>query len=207
MREWCVNENVEMHDQSSHCHVGFVTSPPDNVPQAPPVATRLQCLPFGELTWENFERLCHRLVSQEGDVEHCALYGRQGDAQAGIDVYARHINGRYHCLQAKRRKSFDATKLRLAVDLFLGGSWASRAERFTIAVRCSLRSASVQDEVEQQAARLAKHGIAFVAIGGEELTDRLRHHAGHVGQGTRTLRGQGHCQRTLRARAGGSIAV
>ena len=125
--------------------VPSVTSPVDGVPPAPPVTTRLQCLPFGELTWENFERLCHRLVALDGDVEHCARYGRQGDAQAGIDVYARQANGRYHCLQAKRHRSFGAAQICDAVDLFLGGSWASRAEHFTIAVQSSLRSTNVQD--------------------------------------------------------------
>ena len=154
--------------------VPSVTSPVDGVPPAPPVTTRLQCLPFGELTWENFERLCHRLVALDGDVEHCARYGRQGDAQAGIDVYARQANGRYHCLQAKRHRSFGAAQICDAVDLFLGGSWASRAEHFTIAVQSSLRSTNVQDESERQAARLSAQGIVFVALDGEDLTNRLR---------------------------------
>lgn len=153
-----------------------VTSPPDSVPPAPPVITRAQCLPFGELTWQNFERLCHRLVTLEGNVEHCARYGRQGDAQAGIDIYARQADGRYHCLQAKRHQSFGAAQIRDAVDLFLGGSWASRAARFTIAVQASLRSTTVQDEIEKQAERLSAQGVVFVGLDGEDLTDRLRHY-------------------------------
>ena len=163
-----------MLDASSSQGVPAVTSPPDGVPPAPPVSTRAQCLPFGQLTWENFERLCHRLVSLEGDVEHCARYGRQGDAQAGIDIYARHVSGRYHCLQAKRHQSFSAAQIRDAVDLFLGGSWAARAARFTLAVQSSLRSTTVQDEIEQQAAKLSAHGLVFVALDGEELTNQLR---------------------------------
>jgi len=154
-----------------------VTSPPDVVPPAPPVITRAQCLPFGSLTWENFERLCYRLASLAGDVEHCARYGRQGDAQAGIDVYVRYVNGRYHCLQAKRHQSFGAAQIRNAVDLFLDGSWASRAERFTIAVQSSLRSTTVQEEIELQAVRLSAQGIVFVAFDGDDLTNQLRHHS------------------------------
>jgi energy-coupling factor transporter ATP-binding protein EcfA2 len=150
------------------------TSPPDGVPPAPPVATRIQSLPFGELTWENFERLCRRLVALDGDVEHCARYGRQGDAQAGIDIYARQTNGRYHCLQAKRHQSFGAAKIREAVSLFIGGNWASRTDRFTIAVQSSLRSTAMQEEIEQQAERLSKQGVVFVALDGEELSDQLR---------------------------------
>lgn len=153
-----------------------VTSPPDGVPPAPPVTTRAQRLPFGELTWENFERLCHRLMGLGGDVEHCARYGRQGDAQAGIDIFARLANGRYQCLQAKRHETFSAPKIRKAVDLFLEGSWASRAERFTLAVQSSLSSKSEQDEIETQTQRLSAAGIEFVPLGGEQLTARLRDH-------------------------------
>lgn len=165
-----------MLDESPLLGILSVTSPPDGVPPAPPVVTRLQCLPFGDLTWENFERLCHRLVALEGDVEHCARYGRPGDAQEGIDVYARKASGLYHCLQAKRHKAFSAAQIREAVDLFLGGQWAQRADRFTIAVQSSLRSKLVQDEIEAQAARLAEKDIVFVARDGEDLTTDLRPH-------------------------------
>lgn len=166
-----------MFDPSSPSGAPSITSPPDGVPPAPPVTTRAQCLPFGGLTWENFERLCHRLMSLEGDVEHCVRYGRQGDAQAGIDVYARRVSGRYHCLQAKRHQSFSAAQIRTAVDTFLAGNWASSTECFTIAVQSSLRSTTVQDEIEQQAERLSAQGIVFVPLDGEELTNRLRSHA------------------------------
>lgn len=151
-----------------------VLSSPDVVPSELPVVTREQALPFGALTWENFERLCHRLTALDGDIEHCARYGRQGDAQEGIDIFARQVDGRYHCLQAKRHRSFDAAKVRDAVDLFLSGSWSTRAARFTIAVQASLRSPTVQDEIERQAARLGEVGIAFATLDGEDLTERLR---------------------------------
>lgn len=133
-------------------------------------------LPFGELSWENFERLCHRLTALDGDVEHCARYGRQGEAQAGIDIYARQADSRYHCLQAKRHSSFGATKLREAVELFVAGKWSARTARFTIAVQTSLRSTAVQEEIEQLAEGLSTLGIAFHVLDGESLTDRLRAH-------------------------------
>lgn len=156
----------------SPCLVG----PADGVPTILPVTTREQVLPFGQLTWENFERLCHRLACLDGDVDHAARYGRSGDTQEGLDVYARQVNGRYHCIQAKRHKSFAAGQIADAVNLFLSGSWAPRAERFTIVVQASLRSTAVQDEIERQAARLSAQGIAFVALDGEDLTGRLREH-------------------------------
>lgn len=151
-----------------------IFAPPDAIVSVPPVATRTQLLPFEALAWENFERLCHRMTALDGDVEYCARYGSQGEAQEGIDIYARLSDDRYHCLQAKRHKSFGAAKLRDAVDLFLAGSWVGRAERFTLAVQASLRSTAVQNEIERQTKRLGALGIRFEASDGDQLTDRLR---------------------------------
>lgn len=153
-----------------------ILSPPDAVPSVLPVDTRVQLLPFDALSWENFERLCHRLTTLNGEVDHCARYGRQGDAQEGIDIFARQADGRYHCLQAKRHRTFSAAKLCEAIDVFLAGSWSARATRFTIVVQASLRSIAVQEEIERQAIRLAACGISFAALDGEDLTDRLRGH-------------------------------
>lgn len=150
--------------------------PPDSVPAQPPVATRLQLLPFDALTWENFERLCHRIISLDANVEHCARYGRQGEAQEGIDMYARQLDGHYHCLQAKRHHTFSPSKLRDAVSLFLKGGWASRTAHLSIAVQASLRSAKQQEAIEQQCKRLADQGINLTVMDGEELTNRLRQH-------------------------------
>ena len=54
----------------------------------PPSLTRKQSLPFSELIWENFERLCKALVETDSDVKFCNLYGRQGHRQHGIDLIA-----------------------------------------------------------------------------------------------------------------------
>jgi hypothetical protein len=59
----------------------------------PPVTTRLQQLPYEELAWEDFERLCLRCARTESDVVRVRPYGERGSAQAGIDLYARVANG------------------------------------------------------------------------------------------------------------------
>jgi NACHT domain len=171
-----VNDNVDMSDVPQPYDASSVTGPPDGVPPAPPVITRLQTLPFGELTWQNFERVCHRLLSLNDVVEHCQRYGKSGEAQEGIDVYARQKHGRYHCLQAKRHRTFNVLKIRQAVDLFLAGTWACRAERFTIAVQSSLGSTDIQEEIERQTERLKARGIVFFTWDGETLTKTLRTH-------------------------------
>jgi virginiamycin B lyase len=49
-----------------------LNAPAGGVPVHPPVITRVQVLPFGELTRENFERLCYRLAGRAERVEHLA---------------------------------------------------------------------------------------------------------------------------------------
>lgn len=151
-----------------------ILTPPDAVPDRPPTRTRNQRLPFEDLTWENFERLCLRLVATRADVEHCARFGLPGEAQAGIDIFARRSDGTYQCLQAKRQREFGAAKVTAAVDLFLGGEWAVRSPDFTLAVQTELSSSAVQREIERQAGRLRQKGITLHVLDGERLTDALR---------------------------------
>ena len=55
----------------------------------PPVENRIPQLPCDQLSWRDFERLVFRLARKNPDVVYCARYGRPGQAQDGIDVYAR----------------------------------------------------------------------------------------------------------------------
>ncbi len=152
-----------------------IEAPADTIPH-PPVETRSMSLPFGELTWENFERLCYRLAKLSGTVEYCARYGVQGEAQEGIDIFARTEGGVYECWQAKRHKRFGPSHLKAAVALFEGGEWAAKSKRFVVAVQASMRTTAAQKEIERLALRLKKKGIAFELWDGEELTERLRSH-------------------------------
>ena len=88
----------------------------------PPVMPRVQVLPFNALSWENFERLCTRLVASEGDVVDCHRYGVRGDFQAGIDILAhRHTaEGTLErwCYQCKRWQKMTPGDLRQIVEKF-----------------------------------------------------------------------------------------
>ena len=112
-----------------------LNAPPDQVPVNPPVTTRAQGLPFGELTWENFERLCYRLAGQGDRIEHVARYGRQGQAQQGIDLFARLSNAKYEIWQAKRYASVTAGDVKGIVETFLAGTWAAKAETLVLVDR------------------------------------------------------------------------
>ena len=68
-----------------------------------PPETRPPLLPLNELGWEDFERLCLRLLELEAETLHVEevnigeratsavsrIYGQRGQAQFGIDVYSR----------------------------------------------------------------------------------------------------------------------
>ena len=149
---------------------------PESVVEAPPVQTRTLELPFDQLSWRNFERLVFRLASKNPDVVYCAAYGRQGQAQDGIDVYARLSGGRYICWQARNRKDVGASDIEKAVDDFLKGKWAASAERFVLCVRASLADTGLQNTIEEQATRLLEAGIVFEGVDGTQLSEKLRSH-------------------------------
>jgi len=70
---------------------------------------------LGDLSWENIERLCYRLAHRVDDVEDVQFYGVNGQAQDGIDLYVRSMDGEYETWQCKRyREMTKQVILRLA---------------------------------------------------------------------------------------------
>ena len=133
-------------------------------------------MPCHQLSWQDFERLVFRLARKNADVEYCAPYGRLGQAQDGIDVYARLSGGGHVCWQAKNRKNLSASDIKKAVDDFLNGKWAASAERFVLCVSASLADTRLQDMIEAQAARLLEQDIVFEGVDGTQLSEKLRCH-------------------------------
>ncbi len=153
-----------------------IASPPDGAFPSPPVETCAMSLPFGELSWENFERLCYRLAAQSAHVEHTARYGRTGQAQQGIDIFARKTNGRYEVWQAKRYQKFNAAQVKKAVKAFVEGTWLAKSDKLVIAVQANLDDVKVQEEIESQTKELAERDVALVVLGGDRLTAQVRPH-------------------------------
>ena len=139
---------------------------PDSVIDAPPVEPRVRELPFKQLSWRDFERLVFRLVRKDPDVVYCAPYGRPGQVQDGIDVYARLAGGEHICWQARNRKHVSASDIEKAVDDFLKGKWAASARCFVLCVQASLADTALQDTIETQAARLLERDMMFEAVDG-----------------------------------------
>jgi hypothetical protein len=82
-------------------------------------------LPIGELEWPDAERLFLRLLHTVRPVQYAKLFGVPGQAQAGIDAYARfplnlthgESGGRdYITLQSRRIRTLTAAEIEKAVD-------------------------------------------------------------------------------------------
>ena len=154
----------------------YIPELPESGVEAHPVATRVPELPCDQLSWQDFERLVFRLARKNSDVVYCARYGRTGQAQHGIDVYARLAGGGHICWQVRNRKDVGTSDIETAVDDFLMGKWVASAERFVFCVRASLADTALQDTIETQAARLLEKGIVFEGVDGTQLSEKLRSH-------------------------------
>ena len=64
----------------------WLSTPPTGGGLPPPVQTQNQLLPLSELGWDDFERLCFRLIRDEVGQVRAAIYGVPGQAQGGIDI-------------------------------------------------------------------------------------------------------------------------
>lgn len=158
-------------------------STPDGPLPSPPVQTRPALLPVGELSPENAERLFARLLETEAHIEHATLFGLPGQAQAGIDVYARTApslttapgSGRsFVALQSRRVRNVTAASITSAVTDFLAGEWAARCCRFYYATSSPLRDTNLDAAVRAARDRLADEDIEFAPWGAEEVAARLR---------------------------------
>ena len=110
------------------------------------------------------------------------IYGTRGQAQSGIDVYARDplILGaespqrRYVCLQARRTVTVTQTRLRDSVNVFLAGKWADVSRKFIYATSASATSVHTVDEIEELTTLMATSSIEFEVWDQEDISKKLK---------------------------------
>ena len=151
-----------------------VHTPPSGRQPPPPVVTSIQELPLKELDWVDFERLCFRLAGRTEGVEDWQRYGRNGQAQAGIDLFVRRNGGRYSAWQCKRYEVFKVRDLDKAVAAFEGGSWLKRSDELLLCVTARVDDTAVQEAAEKVSERLSAHGVNFRLLGPDKLSDLLK---------------------------------
>jgi NACHT domain len=157
----------------------WVDAPPDGPEPEPPVDTKSQVLPFGELTWFDFERLVVRLVRRDSQIDACELYGTEGQDQHGLDILATPLeqDSAKVCYQCKRVKKYSPAQIKGVVDHFLNGKWAGRSRELVLCIAVPLSRTQLRDEIDSQRSRLFEKGIKFTVWDGGDaglLCERLK---------------------------------
>ena len=133
-------------------------------------------------TATNVDHVGEALDPEEVTAGTAGLYGTRGQAQSGIDVYARDplILGveapqrRYVCLQARRTNTVTRARLRDSTDEFLAGKWADVSRKFIYATSASAASTDVVDEIEELATLMATSSIEFEVWDREGISRQLK---------------------------------
>ena len=156
----------------------WLNAPPSGSMATPPPETRLQQLPFNDLSWVDFERLVLRLARRQGNVADCVLYGKHGQTQEGLDILAVNADlSEITSYQCKNVVRFGANDIRNAVDKFLVGKWASKTTSFVLCVSIPLETKQQQDEIFNQRKKLTSRGIILTIWDGSSggvLSDNLK---------------------------------
>jgi hypothetical protein len=127
------------------------------------------------LTWENFERLCLRVVESESTIEQCYEFGTRGQDQHGIDLLARNrIDGSISVYQCKRVQTFGPANIEAAVTKFLQESWAGTATNFVLCTSNGLRTTECADEINLQEKRLLEYKTGFEVWNATRLSGKLK---------------------------------
>ncbi len=141
-----------------------------------PALSRPQDLDFFRLTWENFERLCYRLMEARPDVRSVSYYGTRGEGQDGIDLLVRRQDESREGVQCKRAVSFGASAIAAAGDAFLEGSLASDGTRLVLCTAVPLQSRGQIRALDDLRAR----GIALDVWDATRLSVALKSHRGLI---------------------------
>lgn len=105
-------------------------------------------LPTESLSPKTFERLCYRIVDSESGTPDVYLYGKEGQAQHGIDLVAFFDERPKTVYQVKhRREKFKASELAEAVQKYADGQRPFEATHLIIIVACEAHETAVIDKL------------------------------------------------------------
>ncbi|MER5396280.1 hypothetical protein [Streptomyces sp. NPDC002599] len=102
-------------------------------------------LPFHEMPWDDFERLVWELVQASESLSPCHRYGTPGQAQGGVDIVGRAVDGNWHAFQVKQVTRFTEADARKALDTFVHGPHPQGAVRLVIVTSCRGTRTQVRD--------------------------------------------------------------
>lgn len=128
----------------------------------PPIETTIQELPIEKLSWEDFEKICLAIVQTDFSINDCEIYGIKGQAQEGIDIFARQVNGRYSSYQCKRYQEFDLNDINKAVEYFKSKDFYGKSDCLYLCTSCEWNKTKVQDRFEEIKNELATENITLI---------------------------------------------
>lgn len=128
----------------------YLNDPP-NKKYALPIRMNQMELPIKDMAWEDFEKLCLRMVEHvEGfNISDCEILGRKGQQQDGIDIYARREPDKYYTYQCKRYKSISPKDLDNIMSAFKKGEWFNKTVKFYICVTVDFGDVKLQRKFEE----------------------------------------------------------
>ncbi|GAA1560486.1 hypothetical protein [Kribbella lupini] len=139
---------------------------------AAPLLAKLGSLPFGEQTWEDFERLQWRIMQDVEGLRYAQVYGERGQSQYGLDIVALAPDGSGVALQSKRYKRFGPAELKAAVKKFHTTKRPFEIDRLIISVSREIKSTGVVETLAEL--RRAHKPLILDLWDGQELSRLLR---------------------------------
>jgi tetratricopeptide (TPR) repeat protein len=142
-----------------------------------PVLTRVEALPYKELSPDEFERLIMALVGADPEIEYCRQYGPgRGYEQQGIDLIAkRKDTGDYIAYQCKNRKDMYPKEIEQAIAKFKNGEWINKVSTFVLCTRDNLVSPGQTKKILELERYLGKEKrVKLVTWDGHYLNRELR---------------------------------
>lgn len=116
---------------------------------SPPITTRLIKLPYDDIEWPDFEKLCYQVLCDLYGSENCSFYGEFGQNQHGLDLYVRD-GAKYKIFQCKQAKSFKKAQLIKAIGKWEGDKWFYKTSEFYLFSSNPLIETSFVNEFELQ---------------------------------------------------------
>ena len=127
-----------------------------------PVLTAIQTLPYNNLDWKNFERLCLRLVQaiDGGEANDIQLFKKEGSKQDGIDVCKVYKSESvFDVYQCKKYNTFTKTNINKAIEEVQKNKFWGKIRKFYI---CTSADLSVHDDlINELKIELAQEEITF----------------------------------------------
>jgi len=150
----------------------LLTPPESSVP--PPINKTIDDLPIEKIAWEDFERLCLRIVELTYSIHDCEIFGRKGQAQFGIDIFAKKTSGQYGCYQCKRYQEIEERDLEIAITDFLNGAWSRKSDEFFFCTTAAMNDTGLQTKFEELKKQLSVSGITLRKYDKDQIIRMLK---------------------------------